>query len=818
MNSISEIILSILKILPPLLLISFVSLFFAKILKINNIIEKVLLIFLLNWVQIILSIQILSIFKIVNNLSLIIIHSIFALVCLIISIFKKISFKFNLKELQSWFYSLFNKAKFSKIIVIIIIVWLTVIILTTFFMGVIWPSGNYDSMTYHLARVGFWRQYQSIDHYFTRYAHQNDYPVNASVGMFWIMTFTNSDIIAFTVQWVSFIIILLCFYKLLRLLNYNRIISLITVFVFSTFDIVILEATSTQNDLVITSFIILAIFFLIKSLNESKTPIKYMVFSGFAAGLAIGTKGYSYLFIPGFIIFMFLYIKNNNKKYVKSIYIILFSILGIILFASYNLIQNYITYRNIFGCPELIEGMRMQIFGLKAFLSNLTRHIFSFYQGSPGLNFFTNFIQKLISFFHYKLNFDISNPATTWPGVYWVIFNLTLNYDTSYFGPIFFFVGFPSIIYSSILFVILKKFRKNNELGQKYKNSLIISIIPICFFVGYVFLFTWHIWAGRYMVAFVLLLMVNFSEFLELIKKIKLKALFNIVALLLVIASLSFSTLPLFRNEYLKLIDFKGENIFSKPKPKNDSETVEPVGRIAENFAMEKKVDELFGTNSSLGLILDAGDWVYIFFGRDFSRKLTYITDEEWNRKEIKQILIDNNFDGLLVNTKVVDFYNGKLEPIINKLKRENLLEIDQSNFNEYFEPLSGCSFLIRDDHIFIEVHNHDPYFETTFPFTFDSVKSIGIILTIESSVEAITQVFFGYKGKVYREDYSERFKLLRGENEILINISDIKDIVKLRIDPINVEEDVIIKKVEIFEITDEVKYEIIGDLLLFYK
>ncbi|GAI25332.1 unnamed protein product, partial [marine sediment metagenome] len=128
-------------------------------------------------------------------------------------------------------------------------------------------------------------------------------------------------------------------------------------------------------------------------------------------------------------------------------------------------------------------------------------------------------------------------------------------------------------------------------------------------------------------------------------------------------------------------------------------------------------------------------DWVYIFFGRDFSRKLTYVIDEEWNRKEIKQILIDNNFDGLLVNTKVVDFYNGKLEPIINKLRGGNLLEIDQFNFNEYFKPLSGCSFLIRDDHILIEVHNHDPYFETTFPFTFDGVRSIGIILTIESSV-----------------------------------------------------------------------------------
>jgi len=90
MNNSFEILLSLLKIIPLFILISFTSFFFIRILRISDLIEKILLIFLFNWVQVIIIIEILSLFKKVSFVPLIIFHSLIFIICLIVSIIKKI--------------------------------------------------------------------------------------------------------------------------------------------------------------------------------------------------------------------------------------------------------------------------------------------------------------------------------------------------------------------------------------------------------------------------------------------------------------------------------------------------------------------------------------------------------------------------------------------------------------------------------------------------------------------------------------------------------------------------------------------------------
>ena len=100
MNTSFEILLSLLKIIPLFILISFTSFFFIRILRISDLIEKILLIFLFNWVQVIIIIEILSLFKKVSFIPLIIFHSSIFIVCLIVSIIKRISYKLSYNKLK----------------------------------------------------------------------------------------------------------------------------------------------------------------------------------------------------------------------------------------------------------------------------------------------------------------------------------------------------------------------------------------------------------------------------------------------------------------------------------------------------------------------------------------------------------------------------------------------------------------------------------------------------------------------------------------------------------------------------------------------
>ena len=96
-----ELIFSIAKLIIPFFLISFVSWFFVKLFKIDDLIEKIIAIFLLNWIQIVISLEILSLFNQIKFLNLLLFHFTCALTCLIVAWFKKLNLKINFSEIPA---------------------------------------------------------------------------------------------------------------------------------------------------------------------------------------------------------------------------------------------------------------------------------------------------------------------------------------------------------------------------------------------------------------------------------------------------------------------------------------------------------------------------------------------------------------------------------------------------------------------------------------------------------------------------------------------------------------------------------------------
>ena len=431
MNHILDLFLSFLKIIIPLSVITASSIILIKLFKVLDFIEKFIYIFLFIWCQIILSIEFLSLFKLVKYLPLIIFYIVIFITVLIIGLLRKTDFKIHFLQIFKRFSNFYRSLELNKIIKILIIFWLLVIIGTTFFIGINIPPNNWDSMTGYLARAGFWKQNQTINHYYTRFEYQNETPLNAELGLLWIILFTNSDNLAFMIQWLSLIAIIIILYKLLRTLNYSKIISFFPVFVFASLDIVILESSTTRNDLVATFFIILSLFFIIRSLTDSKFNFLPLICSGIAIGIAIGTKGYAYFFIPAFLIFIFLFNRKDKSKWLKTFYIIIFSLVGVILFAGYNLVQNYLSYGNFILSQGSSDMYGIIDPNIKTFISNLVRNAASFYQfGDLGFLKIGTGIQHLLEIIHKKLSLDISSPATTWQNsqIFIMLFSFRFEY------------------------------------------------------------------------------------------------------------------------------------------------------------------------------------------------------------------------------------------------------------------------------------------------------------------------------------------------------------------------------------------------------
>jgi len=376
--------------------------------------------------------------------------------------------------------------------------------------------------------------------------------------------------------------------------------------------------------------------------------LKYSILAGLTAGFTVGIKGYVHLFIPGIVLFLIIYGKNNRVKWSKVLYIVLFTLLGCFLFAAYNWVQNYISFGNIFSSTQTSGLMRINNPSVKTFISNFIRHLVSFYQlRGHDFGILSVPMEKFTYFIHNKMNLDISSPATTWPGQQFYFPNLVFDMDLAYFGPVCSLIIIPSVLYNIVIFTLFKRIRRDAGFKEKYKNTLKILIIPVVFFISYTLIFKWQPWAGRLMISFALLMMFSFAILIELFRNINVKYLFSVIISVIIFIAIIFSGKVLFNSCDPKILPIGNRSIYSYDYDERRYIIVAPYME-----AVKEMVNDTIGEKSNLGLATCGDDWDYIYFGKDFKRNLYYILEEEYTEKDILDILKDNNLDGLLLNTK----------------------------------------------------------------------------------------------------------------------------------------------------------------------
>ena len=300
--------------------------------------------------QIVLSFEILSLFKAISKNNFFICNIVFALMSLILFIKNGRNFYkpyFEKKEIMS-------ALKRDKILFFLsecFIVFLVFQLITVVFFPIMFG----DALIYYLTRCTEWIQQGSIQHFITSDARELIMPVNMDFLYTWKLLFTKSEMGTGIFPYVSFLTLIYTVYNFLKELNFSVRQRLWTIYVLASFPLIIVEMYTPCADMFIGTLILSAIYLYLKAIKyDTKIPL---YFSSLAYALAVGTKTTAIIAFPSVFLILavitLLYRKDKLKPYLFGFLIMLFT--NFIIFSSYNYILNYIQYANFISPSNQYE-------------------------------------------------------------------------------------------------------------------------------------------------------------------------------------------------------------------------------------------------------------------------------------------------------------------------------------------------------------------------------------------------------------------------------------------------------------------------------
>jgi hypothetical protein len=164
---------------------------------------------------------------------------------------------------------------------------------TTLLLALVCPPNNWDSQVYHLARIEHWIQNRSFDFYRTAIFPQVDLPALAEILLLQFRLLGGGDRLLNLLQWLAGAGSVFLVGRIALALGASRSGTALARLTGATLPIGILEASSTQNDLV-TTFFLLALAERLLAWRRSRRAVD-AAYVAIAAGLSLAAKGTAYL-------------------------------------------------------------------------------------------------------------------------------------------------------------------------------------------------------------------------------------------------------------------------------------------------------------------------------------------------------------------------------------------------------------------------------------------------------------------------------------------------------------------------------------------
>lgn len=631
--------------------------------------ENSVIFFVLNLAaQIIISFEFLSLLKAIdlyNVLKVNIVVFIFALVLWN----AKNKPKLKSGEFELSFEKIKTALKQDKVLFVLSIFFLFSVAVS-FYLAFYAPVNLWDSMTYHTARIAFWIQNRSFEHFETSSVRQVMFPPNSEIFYLWPLVFIKKDFFAGMVQFISFcgsLWILSGFLSYIKISN-KRILW--AVFVFASLPEIILQSSSTQNDLVLGFFLFASLYLFIYGVREKEK--KSLIFSAMAMGISVGIKGSVFMFLPALgLICTVIAIRSEKRQFYKPLLLLgSWTVLFFILLSSYNYILNYLDFHNPLGLESYMNFYMPPDKSIKSFIANLIRYNLIFID-------FTGFeIAKILCLpflFLKTLLFGIfrlsENQGLTYADISFLNTKIHENFAT--YGPVGFLVFIPLVLRNGLKGIFSKT--------DKIKTIALFALIPLVFIPILATLLGFTLWNMRYFVT----AMVLCSPVFALSYSYKLKPLKLIISVIVIGCFINISLC----NSLRPILPVNNKSLLASPREDIRYE----VGSVWDD-AFRQQVDYLnqkAKNNSKIGLIFSDKMWYYNFFNQNSSWKIFPLRYELLTEKKLKTldyIVICNNS-----------------QKVFNLDKSKNYIRTSKINFKLFkdFELVykKGINYSIQSDY-----------------------------------------------------------------------------------------------------------------------
>lgn len=208
-------------------------------------------------------------------------------------------------------------------------------------LAVVAAPNNWDSMTYHLSRAAAWYQSHAVDHVDAHTARQNAFPPNAEILALYTMVFAHSDRFVALPQFVSELALLVAIFGVARRLGFRRSEAAFAALLFATLSQVVLQSTTTQNDLIVTACVVASAYFLLGGRRSD------LLLAGLAFGLAAGTKPTAALAAPILFVLAAVVLRRKQLATFAAAVAVAFVVVASPVYAA-----NIRDYGNLLGPPS----------------------------------------------------------------------------------------------------------------------------------------------------------------------------------------------------------------------------------------------------------------------------------------------------------------------------------------------------------------------------------------------------------------------------------------------------------------------------------
>lgn len=385
-----------------LILVSTSAFFIANLLDSKKTVNNIIYFFLSAFAQIILALEVLSLFSAISVQGMLFTEGIIFILSLALWITKKrpvIGFNF-----YDFFRKILYSIKSDKLLAVLMFGFIFMLA-AAIFLVIILPSNDASAITYHVVRSLFWIEHGNLNHFNIADAKAVVFPVNSELLYTWVLLFLKKDVFLSGFSFLSFILYIVSLWGILAKFTTSIRKKLWVIFIVSSFTAVAACLASTETNIMIAALTMTALYLIIDYVKSENKPAFFM--SALAAAVSMGVKTSAFFIMPAvFVFFIAAAYHYKTARPVKK-FILWMSVLLInfLIFSSYNYILNFINYGNFISNQSVMQAHK-NLFGFKGFIFNCINYFVMMFRFSEfdGIYNFSNLtfeiLKKLLRLFN----------------------------------------------------------------------------------------------------------------------------------------------------------------------------------------------------------------------------------------------------------------------------------------------------------------------------------------------------------------------------------------------------------------------------------